>query len=128
VAPPPSSVAAATVDGAPPTACAAASRSLNAALPPCSATRYRDGVMPSACAARLRGPDAATPVGRYGEGGPSEPPRGGGEPRGVEISRVVGVVRGSAGGRYTDITGRPISISYNRPVYKKCAAAGNCKL
>jgi hypothetical protein len=35
----------------------------------------------------------------------------------------VGVVRGSASGSYIDITGRPISISYNRPVYKNCAVA-----
>jgi hypothetical protein len=86
VAPPPSSVAAASVNGAPPTACAVATRSLDAAPPPCSAARSRDGAPPSACAARLRGPDAATPVGRHGDGGPSEPPRGGGERRGVEIS------------------------------------------
>jgi hypothetical protein len=46
---------------------------------------------------------------------------------GAEISGGgVGGVRGSADGRYIDITGQPISIRYNRPIYKKCAAAGNC--
>jgi hypothetical protein len=95
---PPSSVAAASVDGAPPTTRAAATRSLDAAPPPCSAARSRDGALPSACAARLRGPDAAPPAARHGEGEPSEPPRGrvesrgGGEPSGVNEGR--GTVRG----------------------------------
>jgi hypothetical protein len=98
VAPPPSSVAAASIDGAPPTTRAAATRSLDAAPPPCSAARSRDGAPPSACAARLRGPDAAPPAARHGEGEPSEPsrgrgePRGGGEPSGVNGGR--GTVRG----------------------------------
>jgi hypothetical protein len=125
VAPPASYVTTASVDGAPPTACAAVTRSLHAAPLPCSAARSRDSAPPSAFAARLRGSDAATSAGRHGEGVPSEPPRGGGEPSG---SRGVGVLRGSAGGSYIDITGRPILISYNRPVYKKCAAAGKCNL
>jgi hypothetical protein len=35
-------------------------------------------------------------------------------------------VEGLPVGRYIDITGRPILIRYNRPIYKKCAAADNC--
>jgi hypothetical protein len=82
VAPPPSSVATATIYGAPPTACATVTWSLDAAPPPSSVARSRDGAPPSACATRLRCPDAATPAGRHGKGGASEPPRGDGEPRG----------------------------------------------
>jgi hypothetical protein len=75
-----------------PTTRAAATRSLDAAPPPCSTARSHDGAPPSACAARLRGPDAAPPAARHGEGEPLEPPRGHGEPSGVNGGR--GTVRG----------------------------------
>jgi hypothetical protein len=90
---PPSAVVAAAVHAASPTACAAATRSLDAAPPPSSTARSLDAAPPSACAARLRCADAATPAGRHGEGGASEPPRGDGEPRGP---RSQGGGRGSA--------------------------------